>query len=47
MTGIEETNSSQKAFLLDLHEIIFSFVKIALHTKITSDSGIKTMPLSS
>jgi hypothetical protein len=27
MTGIEETNESEKAFLLDLHEIIFSFVK--------------------
>ena len=50
----------EKAFLLDLNEIIFSFVKkyfvgpcwkalktIALHTKKTSDSGIKTMPLSS
>ena len=27
MTGIEETNQSEKAFLLDLHETIFSFVK--------------------
>jgi hypothetical protein len=27
MTGIEETNQSEKAFLLDLHEMIFSFVK--------------------
>ena len=27
MKGIEETNQSEKAFLLDLHEKIFSFEK--------------------
>jgi hypothetical protein len=36
--GIEETNKSEEAFLLDLHEIIFSFVKIYFVVRVHCNS---------